>query len=389
MAKTLTEAAIQRVRPPATGRKDYADAVVPGLALRVTSNGVKSFSMRTRLHGRQIRVDCGRYGAVSLADARTKARAALAKVEQGEDPRITRAERAPDTYDSVLEEYLTRQVRGRLRTAREVEQKFALHVTPRWGGRRIDAITRRDVIELVDAVADKGAPIAANRVLAMVRKFFNWCLERDILEATPAASVKAPSPETERDRVLSDAEVVTIWNAAGELGYPLGPFVRMLMTTAQRLSEVAHMARADIEGDVWTLPREITKSDRSHEVPLSPLAKAVLRETADTGDLLFPSRRGDRPVSGFSKMKASLDALSGVEDWRLHDLRRTAATTMARLGVPVFVVSRVLNHAEGGVTRIYARASYLEEKRRALNVWSRQLETILGVADENVVALRR
>jgi integrase len=164
----------------------------------------------------------------------------------------------------------------------------------------------------------------------------------------------------------------------------------MLLVTAQRRNEVAMMRWADIDLDagVWTLPREIVKANRSHEVPLSSLAMSIIKALPEIDDLVFSSgRKSGRPISGFSRAKAHIDKLSGVKDWRLHDLRRSAGSNMARMGVAPFTISRVLNHAEGGVTRIYARHGYLDEKRDALDRWSRRLQDTVTSSSDNVVEL--
>jgi len=206
---------------------------------------------------------------------------------------------------------------------------------------------------------------------------------------SPAAKVKAQGVEVARERVLSDSELKAIWEACDKQGWPFGPFVKMLIVTAQRLREVSHMRWEDIHDGVWTLPRDITKPNRTHEVPLSPLALELLEGAPRLGDYVFMSGRTDRPISGFSQTKKRLDAVSGVSDWRYHDLRRTAGTNMARSGIAVSTISRVLNHKEGGVTAIYNRYSYLDEKRHALATWARRLTEIVYSSDHVVVVEMR
>ena len=185
----------------------------------------------------------------------------------------------------------------------------------------------------------------------------------------------------ERDRVISDDEVQSVWEASGKLGYPFGRIVQMLLLTGQRKSEVAKMRWSDVDLDekVWRLRRDQTKADRAQDVPLSPMAIDLLKSLPhlNDSDYLFTAN-GKKPFNGFSKAKARLDKLSRTNGWRLHDLRRTVGTNMAEhLGISVFTVARVLNHAEGGVTKIYARASYLKEKRVALEKWSEHLRKLL------------
>jgi integrase len=258
--------------------------------------------------------------------------------------------------------------------------------------RPITSINKRDVIALLDQVMDRGSPIMANRALAHVRRMLAWCVERGILEVSPAAGVKPPGEEVSRDRVLSDTEVAAIWTACDGLGWPFGPIVQLLILTAQRRDEVACMAwdQLDVDAALWTLPREATKADRAHDVPLSDEALAIIASLPKcSGPLVFS--RGGRPPSGFSRAKVRLDAASGVTDWRFHDLRRTAATGLAKMGHPPHVVSAILNHspaATQGVTAIYQRHRYLDERRAALDVWARQVGRLIGHQSDNVVTLQ-
>jgi integrase len=189
-----------------------------------------------------------------------------------------------------------------------------------------------------------------------------------------------PGKAVSRERVLSNEEIRKVWHGAEEMGYPFGSVVQLLMLTALRLNEVAKAKWDDIdlEVGVWRIPRENVKADRSHEVPLSKQAIAIFKALPRFTDAyVFTSTAGKSHISGFSKAKARLDKFSGVTDWRLHDLRRTAGTNMAKLGVPVYTISRVLNHAQGGVTAIYDRHSYMPEKKEALKKWARKLDQIL------------
>ena len=368
------------------------------------------------------------YPALGLAAAREKAREALrALKDRGEDPAAAKAQVkaairqpapvpieacGPDIIENVIYEFMRRYMQARKRAPRYIEEtrrNFDKHVLSRWRGRLLSSITRRDVIELLDAIADEGKPIAANRVRAALSKLFNRSIQRGIVEASPVAMVERPGAETERERALSDGEIRTVWQAAGKLAYPFGPFFKMALTTAQRRSEVAAMRWADIDLDeqTWTLPAALTKANRAHVVPLSPLAIKILSECPHAGIHVFTTGRrrgpnggaGDAPISGFSRAKAMLDeeavkiAEAGegapVGPWRLHDLRRTAATVMGRLRIARFVLSRILNHADQSVTGIYDRYEYLDEKRRALDAWGRFLENLTNVPGGNIVPLRR
>ncbi len=378
----LTQVAIDRLAPPKAGRIEFFDSVLPGFGLRISDNGHKAWVLFYRLGGRQRRYTLGSLATYpEVAVARDRARHLLQRVEQGIDPaaeKVARPERQPDTIETLAEQFVARYCKPKNRSWRTTEAVLRLHVLSRWAGRDAASIGRRDVLELLDDLVDRGHPIVANRVLAAVRKMFGWAVERDILLASPVTNVKAPGKEVERERVLSDEELSKLWNAATKAGGVAGGFFRMLMLTAQRRDEVATMRWADLnlEANIWTLPREATKGDRSHEVPLASCGVAILLALPRCGEFVFTSTRGAWPISGYSKMKAAIAKAAAVEDWRIHDLRRTAGTGMARCGIAVSTISRVLNHKEGGVTKIYNRYSYLDEKRAALEAWARKVESL-------------
>lgn len=387
MKRHLTAIAVERMKPPAEGRAEYFDTVLPGFCLRVTDKGKKTWTLVYRFGGRLTRLTLGRYPVLKLDEAREVARQLLQALERGENPaEMRRQEEAEkeetrrNTVASVVDEFIERYAKPKNRRWADTRRVFENHVLPRWGNRPITAIGKRDVVELLDAVMDRGTPYMANHVLASVRKLFNWAAERGIIEVSPCVYIKAPAKVVSRDRVLGDDEIKRVWKAATAMDYPFGPLVKLLLTAAQRRDEVATMRWSEIDFDaaMWTIPRDKTKSGRAQEVPLSALAlKLVKALPRQSGPYLFSTLGGERPVSGHSKAKAKIDELSEVTEWRLHDLRRTAATNMARLGVPTSTISRVLNHAESGVTAIYDRHSYLPEKRKALEAWAERLEELV------------
>jgi len=239
----------------------------------------------------------------------------------------------------------------------------------------------------LDGIAVR-APVQANRVFAMLRKLFNWCVDRDILQASPCVRVKPPGRETDRDRVLSDDELKRVWRAAYLLGWPFGPAVKLLILTAQRRNEVAMMRwdEVDLDGALWTIPSEKSKNGRVHQVPLSPTALDIIKALPRMGEVVFTTS-GTKPISGFSKAKVRLDKLSGVTEWRLHDLRRTATTGMAKMGIGPHVVARILNHGAGtirGVAAVYNRHAYLDERRTALEAWARRVDALVNGTPANL-----
>ncbi len=252
-------------------------------------------------------------------------------------------------------------------------------------------MTRADVVELLDRVEDDSGFYTANRVLAAVRKLFNWLLvERGELDTTPIVPGMARGKEVKRERTLNDEEIKAVWDA--DLGYPFGPFIRALLATGQRLREVATMRwqDLDLEARVWTLPPEMTKAGRKHEVPFSELALEILGALPRfSGPYVFSTTGGEKPISGFSRAKKRADLFSGVSSWRFHDLRRTAGTGMARLKVPKEIRGRVLNHAQKrDVTDTYDTYEYLTEKRHALDTWAQKLTSIIRPSEDKVVPLR-
>jgi integrase len=260
----------------------------------------------------------------------------------------------------------------------------------------VHEITRRDVLDLLDRTVDRGSPIAANRTLAAVRKLFAWCVDRDIITLSPCSGVKPPALERSRDRVLTDSELVAVWMAATDLGYPFGSLVQLLLLTAQRRDEVAGMrwTEIDLGNRLWTLPRERVKNNQPHEVPLSEAAMSLLEAVPRIAGPFVLTTNGQSPASGYSKGKRRLDTLmpASVIPWRLHDLRRTAATGMARIGIDMPVVERVLNHTSGsfgGVAGIYQRHDYRDEKAKALEAWGRLVTSLVsGRTADNVIPLK-
>jgi integrase len=432
--KKLTDLFVERVKPPQQGRVEYFDASFPGLALRVTDNGGKSWCAFYRFNGRLRRFTIGRYPAIKPAQARREAQAALERMREGTDPadekRARRSQRDPatDTFATVAADYLERYAKPNLRKSTFLQAKRDLEfdAVPAWRDRPIGSVARRDVIDLIDRIIARGAPVQANRTLTRIRALFNWAIEKDHLAASPIARMKLPTQEQARDRVLSDDELRWLWKACDEIGWPFGPTTKLLMLTAQRRDEVATLnwADVDLEKRVWTIPREKAKNDRAHEVQLSDAALAVLKSLPRIGEDMVFTTTGETPVSGFSRSKRRLDdamirarrqslglpegdkeyrrALklpaekelpTEIPGWTLHDLRRTAATGMARLNFPPHVVDKVLNHASGtikGVAAVYNRFAYLEERRAALDAWGRYVEALVHAApDSNVISFGR
>ena len=222
-----------------------------------------------------------------------------------------------------------------------------------------------------------GTPIAANRLHSIVRKFFNWCVENELIAASPCAGLKQPASEISRDRVLSDRELRLVWEAAEKIGYPFGSMVQLLTLTGERRGEVANMqwGELDLQKRVWSLPRERVKNNRQHDVPLSPQAVAIIERIPRISDRFVFSLNGTAPFNGFGKNRDRLVALlpADTPSWVIHDLRRSAASGVEQLGIRLSVIEKVLNHVSGsfaGIVGVYQRHEFADEKRAALQRWA-------------------
>jgi len=275
--------------------------------------------------------------------------------------------------------------RNRERTRKETARILQHDFVSQWKRRDVRDIGRKDVLDVLDAVVERGSPSGANHALAAIRKCFNWCVERGVIESSPCSGIKKPAMAEARERVLSDDELRSIWQATDAIGYPFGVLVQLLLLTAQRRNEVVGMRWQDIDlnSAIWTIPGELAKNGKSHLVPLSVRALSCLASVPRMHEsFIFPARGNDTTTfSGFSKLKAKTDQLSRVQAWTLHDLRRSAATHMGRLGVAPHVVERILNHMSGsfrGVAGVYNRFQYLPEMREGLERWARHLEGLMS-----------
>ena len=241
MAKIITQRTIESAKLPKEGRATRADGLIPGMQFIVHAGGKKSFRLLARIHGKQINLEIGDASLMSLADARTKAKCVLGMIAAGEDPRQLKREAirtTSETVEVVAEDFIKRhaKVNNKPRTAAETERLITGDIVEAWGKRPVTSIDQRDVINLLDAITDRGSPIAANRVLAAGRKMFNWAIERALIKVSPFDKVKAPTAEVSRDRVLGDHELIRILQAADSLGPIFGAFVKILALTGQRSS---------------------------------------------------------------------------------------------------------------------------------------------------------
>jgi len=358
-----------------------------GLGLRVSYGGRKTYYARYRFEGRQRRATIGHHPECSLEDARRLCRAMLADIDKGVDPAAERLKRRRASrsliFKDIAAEYIERRAKPHKKSWRQTEATLTRYFYSSWGNLSMTSIDKGMVRDALDDIVARGTPSAANQAYACLRALFSWAVDQDRLVVSPCTGLRMPAKENPRSRVLSAKEIAELWAAADIVGEPFGPIVKLLFLTGQRRTEVAGICRSelDIPEALWTLPHWRTKSSRSHMVPLGPRAIAVLHGIPNSGELLFPARgAATNSVSGFSKWKRRLDELSGVSDWVLHDIRRTVATNLARLGTSLHIIRKIQNHADAipGVARVYNQYSYLPETRNALLLWEDELSKIVG-----------
>jgi integrase len=371
-----------------------------GLAVRVTASGGRTYLAQYTLHGQKHRVPLGAVSALSLAKAREAAAAVLGDVAHGKNPALerkeaaARARKAKDrlTLEGLIGQWKTLHLsQRRPRYASEAERALR-YAFKRYLDRAADDLDRATVVRVLDGLTKatkakgktgqatlKGTSIAS-RTAAYGRAAFAWAVKRGGVENNPFANLPTMATPAKRDRVLSDDELASIWRAAGAASAPFGQIIRLLLLTGQRREEVAGIAWSELSDDLtkWTIPASRTKNGVPHIVPLSKPAQDLLRGANQRGELVFPGLKGT-PFSGWGKSKTELDTASKTSDWRIHDLRRTLATGLQRLGVRLEVTEAVLNHVSGsraGIVGVYQRHDWASEKRAALDAWSNHVLTI-------------
>jgi integrase len=382
-----------------------------GLGVRVTPNGKKTFIFMYRLDGKSKMLTIGQFPKIGLADAGVAHAKAVEMLHRGKDPAQIkqdkkRSDKEAETISALIEEYMERWAKPRKRTWKQDERTLKKEVELKWGNRKAKDITRRDVIILLDGIVDRGSPIQANRTLACIRKMFNFAVSRDIVVTSPCSAVKAPAPEKQKDRVLSESEIKSFWHGLHHPDAIISEEVvialKLLFVTAQRAGEVtnAQWKEFDFESGWWVIP--MPKNELSHRVPLSPKAINLLEhlhKMTGSSRWLFPSKKNDeitdKPIGDTVLCKAvarnfnpDIDVFK-IEKFTPHDLRRTAASHMTAMGIQRLTVSKILNQVESGVTAVYDRYSYDNEKKNALNAWSNKLEGLVGGKEQsNIITLK-
>lgn len=397
----LTDRLLQTTKPPESGRIELTDEATPGLEFRVTANGARSWRLHYRVKGREglQRATIGPYPSISLADARRRARAIYDAAKQGVDlpeqekraaEDDERSAKRPATVAKLLSRYVEEYCKTNQRRWQTVERMFSAHVEPAIGAKALDEVRRADIVELLDDLQNKkGLNAQVNRIRSQLIAAFNWAVEREFLDVNPAATVKRrKNIEAPRERVLEDKELAAIWKAAAGLSYPSNQLVRLLILTGQRRDEVRCLPWSEIGDDLWTLPAERNKGKRQHEVPLTKAALEVLGGATRLGPFVFScDAEGKKPYAGMKRLKEILDRESGVTGWTIHDIRRTVATGLGRLGVAQEVIEHILNHSRPTLHKTYNVHAYRDEKRTALEAWARHVEGVVTGKRANVVEL--
>jgi len=386
-------------------RVEVMDGAVPGLGVRVSPDGGKSWFLRYGPLEARRRIALGPYPALTLDAARNKARELVAGVKISDrDPmaerkakRVARRKAGAETFEALASCYLEEHAKRnkRLRGWQEDERKLRVEVLPVWGSRPAAEIRRADVRDLLERIVAQRGGVCANRTRALVSKVFSFGMERERVESNPVYGVKRLYTEKPRERVFTEGELGALWPLLDRLQPAVAAAWRLVLFTAQRPGEVLSMRWRDLERDSlgwwWNIPAELTKTNRAHRVPISAQALAVieaLRPLTGSSEWVLASRAEGKPLIWLSHSSARLREWSGLEHFTPHDLRRTAATWLGRSGVRPDTIDQLLNHAAGRISRTYNRAGYDAEKRQAVVLLGSLVESVLaGEERSNVVRI--
>jgi integrase len=407
----LTSAAVGRLKTPETGQVDYFDATLPAFGLRV-GRSKRMYFIVIRIHGKRSRITLGQAKVgdgpgMTLAEARTKAGEVIEDAALGTDPRKRRAaekaanrKRTETTFGAVADLFIERYAKPRKRTWMEDKRILDVYVRPHWEDIPISEIARSDVVEVLDAVEERGK-VMADRVLSTIRKLFNWAIdERALLDANPVGRKMARSVAGSRKRSFTDDEIRGIWNASNTIGGFKGPMIKMLMLTGQRVGVVAGMKHSEVhtEAKTWTIPGDATgrsKNKLDQVVPLPDQALAIYQSIPKIvgHDHAFSSgHRGDKAPTIGSKLSTEFKKAAGFDDWCFQNLRGLVATKMKRpLGISNEIINLVQGRLDQSVlARNYDSNDYVEDKRAAIQAWANLLDEIVIDADRaNVVPIRK
>lgn len=425
----FTDTMIRNLKP---ADKKYIRGEGNGFTLRVMPSGVKTWLYVYAIDGKRREMNLGTYPLVPLEAARNKFDAARARVKNGFDPveereQATTARRNAHTVADLVSEYLERHAKRFKRSWEEDERILNKEVAPLWGKRKAGDIVKRDVISLLETIVDRGSPAMANNTFQIVRKMFNYAVEKDILPYTPCGGIKLPSPKIAKDRTLNEGEIKTLWERLDHaaISDETRRIIKLILVTAQRPGEVAGMHTSEIDGHWWTISADRAKNGKTHRVYLTSLAleligglKVIDKETGEEKDkgfifpcphhakkvgidphalaiavsrnLAWPLRDKNGKALCTKDGKPATENKLGVDKFTPHDLRRTTATFMAKAGELDEVIDAVLNHAKQGVIKVYNQYRYDKEKQQALEAWERKLNSIVSSSKTgNVIPIKR
>ncbi len=370
----LTDITIRNLSVPEEGQVMHWCDNLPGFGVRVSQGGIKTFCL---VHGKgRTRTTLGRYPVVTLAEARQRARELLAQKMLGQEKPKT----VP--FEDALTEFFTVYVDANTRPKSAYETKRVLnrHLLPKLKGTALGDVKTGAINKIYDKLIDR--PSELNHLHTAAAQFFNWCAKvRKYIPQSPLDGIGKPATTTARSRVLTDDELKALWSALQSTPDPFASIVKLLLLTGQRRTEIASLRAEWVCDGTICLPSSITKNKREHTFPIGTLSASLLIQPCKKKEgLLFSTPHSDKPFNGWSKSKDALDKKANIVPWTLHDLRRTYATTMQRLGVRLEVTEALLNHVSGtrgGIVGVYQKHTYAEEMREAVALYEAHLLTIL------------
>ena len=371
----LTDHQIKQTQVPIKGRTVLTDG--QGLQIRITSGNKRTWSLQYRFAGRMKKLTLGVFPAVKSKDARRLAEQARLLLAQNLDPQAENKRRnAPKiTFSGAWQSYDDHHIaKLKPKTAREYRRIYTAEFKKKLKTKPLDEITKADILAILDGI-DKRAPIVANRALQLIKQFFKWAKGRGYIETNPCSDIEKFTTEISRDRVLSLVELQCLLEAANELFKGNQLFVKLLLLTGQREGVIAQLRREELIDGVLHIQAARNKSGKLIKIPLSQHAIDLINTLAPKdGEFLVSNTNGVKGVSGFSKLKIKLDAISGVKNWRFHDIRRGIATALEDVGIDRFHVERILGHKDTSVTSIYARSDHIKQKKQIIETWAALLE---------------
>jgi integrase len=402
MAKALTDIAIRNLKPRAV-RYEVPDGGARGLRVTVFPSGRRSFSVRYRnAAGRSRHLTL--QGGTTLVQARKLAADAMFEVAQGKDPAAAKQEarradrvHASDTIEHWATLFIERHAKKHTRpnSWRQTVHVFDDYVLPAWRGRLTHDIKRKDVRALLEGIAED-KPIMANRVHGVLSKFFKWVCARDDELTSPVIGVERPAEERVGERALDDEELCKLWLAAEKIGGREAACIKLLLLTGQRREQISHLKWHEVGNDTLEWSAERMKGKRAHLVPQSVQVAAIIAEMPKLMPQV-PKRDdyvwGGSPIGHFHRVKDRLDERMGdTPKWVIRDIRRSVATGMARIGIAVPVIEKILAHRKGtfaGIVSVYQKYSFLPEMAVALQKWADHLEQLVSGKPAKVVKLHR